>query len=47
MNEAGRWEDEGPHTAVTVGRGFWIGKYEVTQTQYLDVMPSNPSQFTG
>jgi formylglycine-generating enzyme required for sulfatase activity len=28
-------------------RGFWLGKYEVTQAQYLRVMGSNPSDFLG
>ena len=34
---------EGPQTAVTISRGFWMGKYEVTQGEYLAVMGSNPS----
>jgi formylglycine-generating enzyme required for sulfatase activity len=37
--------DEGPQTAVTISRGFWMGKYEVTQGDYLAVMGSNPSYF--
>ena len=31
---------------VTLSRGFWIGKYEVTQEQYEAVMGINPSYFT-
>src|SRR5262249_16764454 len=31
---------------VTLTRGFFIGKYEVTQQQYFDVMRSTPSFFT-
>jgi len=27
--------------------GFWIGKYEVTQKQYEDIMGNNPSYFKG
>jgi formylglycine-generating enzyme required for sulfatase activity len=46
-NEANRQADEGPQTLVALARGFWIGKYEVTQHEYLAVMGSNPSQFTG
>jgi formylglycine-generating enzyme required for sulfatase activity len=46
-NEVDRWDWEGPQTAVTISRGFWIGKYEVTQGEYLAVMGSNPSFFTG
>jgi len=46
-NELDRWDGEGPQTAVTISRGFWMGKYEVTQGEYLEVMGSNPSRFTG
>jgi formylglycine-generating enzyme required for sulfatase activity len=45
--EVNRQADEGPQTAVTLSREFWIGKYEVTQREYQAVMGSNPSQFTG
>ena len=46
-NELDRYPDETPQTAVTISRGFWMGKYEVTQGEYLAVMGSNPSHFTG
>lgn len=45
--EALRYSFEGPQTLVTIGRGFWMGKFEVTQGEYLDVMGNNPSGFTG
>jgi hypothetical protein len=32
--------------AVTISRGFWMGKYEVTQGEYLAVTGSNPSVFS-
>lgn len=35
-----------PQTAVTISRGFWMGKYEVTQGEYLAVMGNNPSFFS-
>jgi len=38
---------EGPQTAVTISKGFWMGKYEVTQGEYLAVMGTNPSLFNG
>jgi formylglycine-generating enzyme required for sulfatase activity len=44
-NEVGRSDNEGPQTAVTISRGFWMGKYEVTQGEYLAVIGSNPSWF--
>ena len=28
---------------VTLSRGFWMGKYEVTQAQYMAIMGDNPS----
>jgi formylglycine-generating enzyme required for sulfatase activity len=36
--------DETAHQ-VTLTRGFWIGKYPVTQRQWLRVMGGNPSEF--
>jgi formylglycine-generating enzyme required for sulfatase activity len=46
-SEPARLSHEGPQTQVTIGRGFWIGRYEVTQREYLAVMGTNPSSFTG
>jgi formylglycine-generating enzyme required for sulfatase activity len=46
-NEVNRQADEGPQTTVTISHGYWIGKYEVTQREYLAVTGSNPSQFPG
>ena len=45
--EADRANDEGPQTQVTISKGFWMGKYEVTQGQYEAVMGNNPSTFKG
>jgi formylglycine-generating enzyme required for sulfatase activity len=36
---------DGPQTVVTLTRGFFIGKYEATQGEYLAVTGSNPSEF--
>jgi formylglycine-generating enzyme required for sulfatase activity len=46
FNELHRQTNEGPQTIVTLS-GFWIGKYEVTQGEYLSVMNTNPSAFPG
>jgi len=46
-NEIGHQADEGPQTSVTLSRGFWIGKHEVTQAEYLAVTGENPSGFPG
>jgi sulfatase modifying factor 1 len=35
-----------PHT-VTLTQGFYLGKHEVTQSQWEKVMGSNPSEFKG
>ena len=44
--EPGRSQyEETPHR-VTLTRGFWIGKYEVTQAQYEAVMDENPAEGT-
>lgn len=39
--------EEQPQTTVTLTKGFFIGKYEVTQGEYLAATGSNPSSFTG
>ncbi len=44
--ETGRFEDEAQHV-VKITRGFWLGKYEVTQRQWESVMHSNLSRFKG
>jgi len=44
-NEALRMVDETQHT-VTLTKGFYMGKYEVTQGEYLALIGSNPSYFT-
>ncbi len=41
--EAGR--DEQPLTRVRISRGFWLGKYEMTQGQWQAVMATNPAAF--
>ncbi len=46
-NEPDRNIFEGPQTTVSLTRGFWIGKHEVTQGEYLDVTGTNPSDFPG
>jgi len=45
-NEALRHTDEDQHL-VTISRGLWIGRYLVTQGDYLAVVGSNPSYFTS
>ena len=45
--ELARWAAEGPQTRVAISQGFWVGKYEVTQSEYQTVMASNPSIFKG
>jgi len=43
----GRFECiELPKHEVTLTRGFYLGKYEVTQAQYQAIMDSNPSRST-
>src|SRR6266567_9264236 len=44
-NEMDRDAFEGPQTAVTISRGFWMGEYLVTQGDYLAVMGTNSSYF--
>jgi formylglycine-generating enzyme required for sulfatase activity/TolB-like protein len=39
--------DEKPVHAVRISRGFWLGKYEVTQAEFEAIAGSNPSRFKG
>jgi len=45
-DEAERGDDEAPHR-VRITRGFYIGLYEVTQSEYQRVMRDNPSLFSA
>ncbi len=47
-DEVGRFLDkEEPQTHVILTRGYWMGRYEVTQGEYEDVVGFNPSLFKG
>ena len=41
-SEPGRWDDEGPQHEVTLTRGFFLGKYAVTQEVWANVMGARP-----
>ena len=45
-DESCRGDDETQHS-VKLSQGFWLGKYEITQSQYEAVMGMNPSEFQG
>lgn len=45
--EADHSSNESPLTQVTLIKGFYVGRYEVTQAEYLTVTSTNPSNFTG
>ena len=47
--EAGNnyWDSESPAHEVTISTPFYLGRYEVTQGQYDQVIGTNPSSFTG
>ena len=42
VQEEGRGYDEEPQHQVTISRGFYLGKYEITQEQWEAVMGSRP-----
>jgi formylglycine-generating enzyme required for sulfatase activity len=46
LSEKDRQDRETPHS-VTLTEGYWLGKYEVTQSQWEKVMGSNPSWYKG
>ena len=45
-DEEGRRDNEAPHR-VTLTQGYWLGAYEVTQSEWEDVMGDNPADFPG
>jgi PelA/Pel-15E family pectate lyase len=47
QKERGRYKDEGPAHKVKIDYGFCIGKYEVTQDQWMTVMEKNPAYRYG
>jgi formylglycine-generating enzyme required for sulfatase activity len=40
-------DNDSPAHPVILSKGFYLGKYEVTQQEYKKVMGNNPSQFKG
>jgi len=46
-NETGRDSDREDEHQVTLTKGFYLGKHEVTQAQYETVIGSNPSEFNA
>ncbi len=40
-------DDEKPRHKVRISKSFYMGKYEVTQEQWVAVMGSNPSEFVA
>ena len=47
MGSKAGYADNKPVHEVTISKGFYMGKYEVTQREYLEVMGSNPSYFSS
>ena len=46
-DELDRSANEGPLTQVTLTKGFWISKHEVTQGEYVSVIGTNPSWYAN
>ena len=47
-DEPGRYKrEEGPQTHVTLSRGFWMWRTEVTQGHFSELMGYNPSYFSN
>ncbi|MGF1484362.1 MAG: SUMF1/EgtB/PvdO family nonheme iron enzyme [Opitutales bacterium] len=47
LKEHARLPTEGPETKVAFAQGFWIGKTEVTQQAWTELMDDNPSGYPG
>jgi formylglycine-generating enzyme required for sulfatase activity len=46
-SEAKHFPDKWPRHEVTIASPFYLGKYEVTQREWMAVMGKNPSYFKG
>ena len=44
-NVNNEFPEESPATRVRISKGFWIGQYEITQTQLENMLEVNPSEF--
>lgn len=47
MGSEGGEDDERPVTDVTITRGFWLSRYEVTQEEWRTIMNLSPSHYKG
>jgi formylglycine-generating enzyme required for sulfatase activity len=47
LNDPNVTPDELSPFEVTLTHGFWMGRYEVTQSEFQNVMCNNPSSYTG
>ncbi|MGB0409775.1 MAG: SUMF1/EgtB/PvdO family nonheme iron enzyme [Opitutales bacterium] len=47
MAEQGRLPTEGDATQITFTQGYWAGVYEVSQTEFREIMARNPSEYVG
>jgi formylglycine-generating enzyme required for sulfatase activity len=46
-NDSSAFEDEKPLHEVKIEKSFYLSKYPLTQNQWLTIMGTNPSWFTG
>ncbi|WMW25234.1 formylglycine-generating enzyme family protein [Methanolobus sediminis] len=46
-NESNWYNNEKPVHSVSIENPFYLGKFLVTQKQWIEIMGSNPSKFTG
>lgn len=47
LAESERLPVEGPQTPLRLTRGYWLGRYEVTQLEYYAITGKKPSRFFG
>lgn len=47
LNFEDGYKNETPQHRVTISRAFYLGKYEVTQQQWVKIMGNNSSKFKG
>lgn len=47
LDEVDRFGDEGPRHIVHIENSYYLGRYEIIQKQWREVMGDNPSNFKG
>jgi formylglycine-generating enzyme required for sulfatase activity len=45
--EEGHQSNEGPRREIEISKPFYLGRYQITQAQYITIIGASPSDFVG